>query len=161
MKSGVRFLLTLALAAIAAILTVSCRHTGKTVYAYFANVDDTGWDPFSEVVFCPWPIDSVITDGEKFDLALCIRYRADSPIRSLPLALRFESDADDAVTTDTVTLQMPLHEGLSRRQALCESCDTIRRGITLQPGFMLTVTPLLNKEDAKGIVNIGAVLSRR
>lgn len=137
----------------------ACRHTGNTVYAYFADIDEAGWDPFDDIVFMPYPMDSVVSQGEYFDLALCVRYRADSPIESLPLSIGFQSDKDNDAVYDTVAIPLPVDQRLTHRPSFYETCDTIRR-MRIEPGLMVTVASLLRKEDAKGIVNVGMTLSR-
>lgn len=153
-----RTLLILTSFVIICVLT-GCRHTGNTVYAYFADIDETGWDPFDEIVFMPYPMDSVVSPGEVFDLAVCVRYRADSPIESIPLTIGFQSDTDNEAVYDTVAIPLPTNQGLTHRPSFYETCDTIRR-MRIDHGFMVTVASLLRKEDAKGIVNIGMTLSR-
>lgn len=149
------------------LLTTGCRHVDRVVYASFADIPAEGWDPLFTPVFNPWPVDSIMTPTDRYDVELVVRCTSTCQPESLPVVVE-QSDSSGRVTADT--LFIPLQKDLSSRaplpmirssrlSTLIKECsDTIARDFHPAPGWNVTLYNLLNQKETKGILSIGVVM---
>ena len=74
------------------LLCGSCRRVDDVVYADFATFDREGWDPVCVIPFFPWPMDSVLSPADRFDLILTLRYSPADSSSVMPLEITEEDE---------------------------------------------------------------------
>lgn len=150
----------IALACVLLLVAGSCRRVEQTVYSSFQRAGKNGWDPEEPLVFMPWPADSAETLSRTYRLTLHVRYKSENPIPPLPISILIEDDEGNT-HTDTVTVALfdnaghPLGTG---KWGIYMAGDTLMRSLLLQPGFLVTLSPLLPKQSTRGILDVGLSL---
>ena len=85
------------------LLCGSCRRVDDVVYADFATFDREGWDPVCVIPFFPWPMDSVLSPADRFDLILTLRYSPADASSVIPLEIT-EEDENGEIETRQVSV---------------------------------------------------------
>ena len=145
------------------ILAVSsgCRRVENTVWAEFCDIPSDGWDPIHIYSLQPWPVDSVVNPGDRFDIALACRFLTGNHPRHLHLAYSL-SLYDSILRSDTLTLDLlppRKRPGGYGSYGVYEVIDTVIRDIELIPGTPLDLRNLTTREQTAGILEVGARLS--
>ncbi|MDE7116669.1 MAG: gliding motility lipoprotein GldH [Muribaculaceae bacterium] len=143
------------------LLCGSCRRVDDVVYSDFATFDREGWDPVCVIPFFPWPVDSVLSPSDRFDLILTLRYSPADASSVIPLEIT-EEDENGEIGTHRVSVRLRDKEGkpLGRKSVyLYEVSDTLRRDFALADGYLVGITSLSPLENTRGLRNIGLTLS--
>ena len=131
-------------------------------YSKFYDFGSDGWNPAECLEFNPWPADSVMNVGDKYDLILSLRYSGKCRLSRLPIRIE---QVSLSLSPDTTFLEIPLttEKGTRRGKGsytIYEVSDTIARNITLTEGYTITLFNPLDAQSTSGITNIGLILSR-
>ena len=143
------------------LLCGSCRRVDDVVYADFATFDREGWDPVCVIPFFPWPMDSVLSPADRFDLILTLRYSPADASSVIPLEIT-EEDENGEIETRQVSVRLRDKDGkpLGHKSVyLYEVSDTLRRNFALTDGYSVGITSLSPLENTRGLRNIGLSLS--
>lgn len=141
----------------------SCRRVGNVVYADFAAFGTEGWDPVCVVPFSPWPVDSVVTPDDRFDLILTLRYSPGEVPMEIPLEIT-EEDENGIAGTNRISIRLRDKEGKPRGRKglwLYEISDTLRRGFRIPDGYLVEIASLSPSSHTRGLRNIGLTLIKR
>lgn len=139
----------------------SCRRVDNVVYSEFANFDSRGWDPVCVLPFSPWPMDSIINTGDKFDLILTLRYAPDYATSLIPLEIT-EEDENGVFATTRVSVRLLDKNGKPRGRKsvyLYEISDTLRKGFKLSDGYAVNIATLSPPSNTRGLRNLGLTLA--
>lgn len=142
------------------LIASGCRNVRDTLYAAYADIPSSGWNPAEPVIFQPFPADTSLV-GEKMTLILCARYRTSKPLPPLPLLVSIE-DEKEVMRNDTLFLRTfnsdgnPIAKGVL---GIAEVTDTLLHDFTLEKGLSVSISPLLPPIDSAGLLNIGIKLS--
>lgn len=149
------------------LLTAGCRHVDRVVYSSFADLPSNGWDPLFTPVFHPWPVDSVMSSADRYDVELVVRRSDACRLRSLPVVVEM-ADSSGRVTADTVVIPLrdeksapaplPMIKSSRLSRLIGECRDTIARDFHPAPGWNITLYNLLNQTETRGILSIGVVM---
>lgn len=142
----------------AAILTsmTSCIHIDTPAWSHFFKVGEEGWNPEDILVFEPESPDSTGFKNPGYDFTLILRSSSRSHIDRLPLAVCIE-DNNDIIKTDTIMIESSASNGMVSRNTfgVTETTLDLISDIKVEDGFSITVSPLLNAENSKGLLNVG------
>lgn len=160
-RNIIRKMASLSGVAIFLLSSLACSRIEKVEYSRFYDFGRRGWDPVECLEFNPWPADSVMHPGDKFDIILCVRYSGKCRLRELPLRIEQVSLSQ---APDTLSLSIPLFTSSGARRGkgpytVYEITDTIVRSVSLSEGYTLTLFNPLDARATAGITNIGLILS--
>lgn len=139
----------------------SCRRVDNVVYSEFANFDNEGWDPVCVLPFSPWPMDSILTHADRFDLILTLRYAPNYPSSEIPLEIS-EEDENGVFATNRLTVRLRDKNGKPRGRKslyLYEISDTLRRDMQLSDGYVVNIATLSPPSNTQGLRNLGLTLA--
>lgn len=139
----------------------SCIRDNNTVYSEFADIPNSGWDPVRVIPFSPWPIDSVISPNDRFNMNLTIRHDGHLSIDTLSILITEESL--DGIQEKTIQVPVRNSKGkyLGKREyALYETSVPIHRDFKLPRNFGITLTPLAARASTSGLRNVGVSLNK-
>lgn len=149
-----------------AILTLlaftSCNEVKQTAYSEFVAFGSDGWDPVCTLDFFPYPTDSVITTGDKFDLILTLRYSPRDLASAIPMEIT-EEDEEGVIGSKRVTVPLCDADGKPRGKrgiALYEISDTIKKDFSLPDGYSISVQSLSPADNTLCLRNLGIILVR-
>lgn len=138
-------------------LLPSCRRVENVVYADFENFGSEGWDPALPLPFVPWPMDSIVNPGDKFDLILTVRYSPLSSLSIFPIEMS-EEDENGVFATTRIDLRLRDEKGKPRGKkgiSLYEYSDTLRRNFSIPDGYLIELQSLSPLENSYGLNSIG------
>ena len=152
-------MINIAWACLAVCLTLlpSCRRVDNVVYADFENFGSDGWDPARPLPFVPWPMDSIVNPGDRFDLVLTVRYSPLSSLSLLPVEIS-EEDENGVFAKTRINLRLRDGKGHPRGKkgiSLYEFSDTIRRNFSIPDGYLIELQSLSPIEGTEGLNSIG------
>lgn len=139
----------------------SCRRVDNVVYSEFANFDNEGWDPVCVLPFSPWPMDSILTHADRFDLILTLRYAPNYPSSEIPLEIS-EEDENGVFATNRLTVRLRDKNGKPRGRKslyLYEISDTLHRDMQLSDGYVVNIATLSPPSNTQGLRNLGLTLA--
>lgn len=139
----------------------SCRRVDNVVYSEFANFDNEGWDPVCMLPFSPWPMDSILTHADRFDLILTLRYAPNYPSSEIPLEIS-EEDENGVFATNRLTVRLRDKNGKPRGRKslyLYEISDTLHRDMQLSDGYVVNIATLSPPSNTQGLRNLGLTLA--
>ena len=160
MERRVTSKIVLTLLAIGIVFLPSCRRVENVVYADFEDFGSMGWDPARLLPFVPWPMDSIVTPEDRFELVLTVRYSPSIQTSIIPLEIT-EENADSVFATTRVNLKIRDENGeLKGRKgiSLYEYSDTIRSSFSIPDGYQVELQSLAAMEDSYGLRSIGFTL---
>lgn len=143
-------------------MLTSCKEVKTTAYSDFVAFGSDGWDPVATIDFSPYPADSVITPGERFDLILTLRYSPRNLAQVIPLEIT-EEDEEGVIATRHVSIPLCDTDGKPRGKksiALYEVSDTIRSRFPLPDGYSISIQSLSPTENTLCLRNLGMILVR-
>lgn len=142
----------------AAILTSlsSCVHIETPAWSHFFKVGEEGWNPEDMLVFEPQSPDSTGFKDPGYDFTLILRSSSRRPVDNLPLAICVE-DNNGIIMSDTLMIgASPSDATVSRNTfGVTETTVDLLSDTKVDEGFSITVSPLLNAENSKGLLNVG------
>lgn len=143
-----------------ALLSAACTDSDTVPYSHFEQVGSDGWDPLDILVFEPWPADSAAAAGSVYRMDLVMRYSSRFRTADLPLALTIE-DENGIVRADTIVIKPADSKNVETRQryGVREMRMTLDPQLRLHDGFAVTVSPLAAREQTKGMLNVGIILT--
>ncbi len=139
------------------VMSAACRRVDNVAYADFENFGSEGWDPALPLPFVPWPMDSIVNPGDKFDLVLTVRYSPRSSISQIPIEI-CEEDENGVFAKTRFTLNLRDNKGDPRGKkgiSLYEFSDTLRRNFSIPDGYMIELQSLSPVEATYGLNSIG------
>lgn len=139
----------------------ACTEINNVEYSKFYDFGNKGWSPDECLEYMPWPGDSVVDGGRRYDLVLCLRYSAKCKLSRLPIRME---QVSLSMSPDTTLLEIPLITEAGYRRGkgsytIYEISDTIARNIALSDGYTVTLFNSLDAVATEGITNIGIILS--
>lgn len=142
------------------VLSQNCTDGNPPVYSEFIDLGTNGWDPINILPYNPYPIDSTMNPGERFDLILTVRYSLRGNDTSLPIQIYEESSLGVVENRRiTVPLRNSRGEPLGRKGVvLYEVSDTLRRNFVLPPHYDVSITSLAPRSRTRSIRAIGLTL---
>lgn len=146
----------------AVTLFASCSEVENTAYSDFVAFGTDGWDAACVVGFSPYPADSILSPGDKFDLIVTLRYSARNLSGDIPLEIT-EEDEEGVTGSTRVNIRICDNDGKpigKKGIALYEISDTIRRDFSLPEGYSLSISSLSPPENTLCLRNLGITLSR-
>lgn len=144
------------------LMLTSCNEVKQTAYSEFVAFGSDGWDPVCVLDFAPYPVDSVCTPGDKFDLILTLRYSPRDLAEVIPIEIT-EEDEEGVIGTRRVSIPLCDADGKPRGKrgiALYEISDTIKKGFSLPDGYSISVQSLSPAENTLCLRNLGIILVR-
>lgn len=141
----------------------SCLQVMDVEYSRFENIPEEGIPPHRIYDFSPVPADSASLDSIPYDLILVVRYSNKMDVSRITFDIEQYSLCHAA--PDTTNIEIPLFDthGQSIGKGnffLYEKTDTIFKGIKIHPGYTLSVSTPLSRDDTRGIRAIGIILAR-
>lgn len=157
---GVRAFVWLAVTFVALLVT-SCRQSGGVDYSHFEQIGSEGWDPLDQLVFEPWPMDSVLVPGRTYRMRLVFRYSTLAKVPDLPLAVTVE-DENGVMRSDTIVINHDGDSSVARKTkyGVREFGITLDPSVALRDGYAVTLSPLASREQTQGLLNVGIILTR-
>ena len=152
----------LLIAILSLLALTSCNEVKDVAYSEFVAFGSDGWDPVCPLDFSPYPADSVMTPGEKFDLILTLRYSPRNLASVIPIELT-EEDEEGVMATTRISIPLCNAKGKPRGMrgiALYEVSDTIKKGVSLPDGYSISVQSLSPAENTLCLRNLGIILVR-
>lgn len=161
--------LVLQIAAVLSALAVcSCGNTDRPLrpsYSHFERIPTDGWDPTDIIQFEPWPLDSTETANNVYRMDLVLRYSARNSLESLPLALTIE-DGNGETITDTIVIgngpagvrKPTWHE--RTQYGVREVTAGLQEHVRLSDGYAVSISPLIERNNTVGLLNVGLMLTR-
>lgn len=144
----------------------SCGRLDKVEYSDYRDFGPQGWDPARYLEFTPWPADSSRAAYAHYDLLLYVRYSDKCGLQSLPVVVETVSlSGIGSERPDTLMVSVPLYSSTGERKGkgsytVFEVLDTLRKDISVVPGYRVTISNPLDAPSTRGLVNIGLILSR-
>lgn len=138
----------------------SCRRVDNVVYADFAAFGTDGWDPICVIPFTPWPADSIVNPGDRFDIILTLRYSPRDASSEIPLEVT-EEDENGIMQTRRMTVRLRGDNGKLRGKKsifLYEISDTLRNDFKIPDGYMVEIASLSPASNTLGLRNIGLTM---
>ncbi|MDE7438387.1 MAG: hypothetical protein K2M93_07870 [Muribaculaceae bacterium] len=142
------------------LMLTSCEEVKQTAYSEFVAFGSDGWDPVCTLDFTPYPTDSVITPGEKFDIILTLRYSSRNLTDAIPMEIT-EEDEEGVMATEQVTIALCDRNGKPRGKrgvALYEISDTIKKDYSLPDGYSISIQSLYPADNTLCLRNLGIIL---
>lgn len=145
------------------IVSAACRRVDDVVYSEFETIPTDGWNPAFVASFAPWPADSVMTPGTRYDLQLTIRYSPSQANTEIPLEI---TEEDETGITDVrdITVHLRDADGNPRGRKgvfLYEISDTLRKAFTPPAEYLVEIATLSPEANTRGIRNVGVTMIRR
>ncbi len=156
------FLLLCSFISLTSLLLPACRRVNDVVYSETYDIGSLGWDPSRPYCFNPYPADSTLAPGDRFDLLLNLRHTAAMRLAELPIAVRIETN-DATLLLDTLRLNMRQPNGrFAGRKELTvyELSDTLLRSVELRPGLAVELRPLLPASATRNVVSVGITMTQ-
>lgn len=144
------------------IILSGCREVDDVVYSEFSIIDPDGWDPVETLEFSSFPADSATFDNTLYDLRIMVRYDRSFSNRIIPLFVEQTVDGN-VIERDSVSLVLYDDKGDPTGKGslgVFERFTILEHDMPLKEGYSVTLSPLLNKQDSKGILNVGVSLKR-
>lgn len=151
-----------AIIAFIAIFVTSCREVENVAYSDFVAFGTEGWDPLYVIDFSPFPVDSVLEHGEKFDIILTLRYSPKHLAQQIPIEVT-EEDEGGVIGTSRISVSLCDADGKPKGKrgiALYEISDTLKRDFVLPEGYMLSLSSLSPSSNTLCLRNLGITLKR-
>lgn len=141
------------------LLCPSCSDDGR-IWTKSVSLPGSEWSADRKLIFEP---DSDILMKDKASrLIMFVRYRGDSNFQTLPLLVETESEAvGHEYSVDSVKIKLFDEGGIPAGKGnfgTYEKADTFSMLYPIPPGWTMTVRPVLDNENAKGIVDFGITL---
>lgn len=132
-------------------------------YSSFIDISGDGIPENRAYVFFPVPADSLSSGIVDYDVILVVRYNSSAKAGSIILDVEELSLRDE--NPDTIRVSIPLFDDNDEpvgkgNYSIYEAADTLRHGIRIQDGYLLSVSTPLPREETIGIRSIGIILSR-
>ncbi|MDE6339142.1 MAG: hypothetical protein K2K97_05075 [Muribaculaceae bacterium] len=146
----------------ATIILFGCNQSNKVTYSEFVAFGSDGWDPMCTVGFSPYPMDSVVKKGDKFNLILTLRYTAKDLTQVIPLEIT-EEDENGVIRTERRSIRLCDKDGDptgNKGIALYEISDTLHSHLSLPDGYSLSIQSLSPPENTLCLRNLGITLVR-
>lgn len=145
--------------AAASMLLPGCIDSHMPAWSKFAEVSSSGWDAADLIVFEPAPYDSTLPPETRYDFDLVLRTSTRNKIRRLPVAIEVE-DANGSIESDTVVIWDPDGPKLTskRTYGVNETKMTLLHGQRLTEGFSITLSPLSDASESRGLLNVGVIM---
>lgn len=137
-------------------LTSSCVHIDAPAWSHFYEVGNDGWSPEDILVFEPISEDSTGFHAQSYDFTLILRSSTRHPIERLPVAVTAE-DANGAIISDTIIIDSADKSRIDTRRSfgVTETTLTLMENERVGDGFLITVAPLLEADESRGLLNVG------
>lgn len=138
-----------------------CGDIQKVRYSCFYSLPESGWNPEMSLEYTPWPTDSILNEGDRFDVVVCVRYSRDARPQGLDMTLSSFTLADEK--PDTVPLSFTLFSPAGKPlgkggYGVYEVTDTVARGIALSEGYNITLLSRADAASTAGVSDIGVIL---
>lgn len=143
------------------MLAGSCRRVENVVYSEFELLGSQGWDPARILSFAPMPVDSVVSDSDRFDLILTARYLPAAGISELPLEIT-EEDENGVFADHRLTLRLRDEKGNPRGRksiSLYEISDTVKKNFHLPDGYLIEIASFSPISDTEGLQSLGLTMT--
>ncbi len=134
----------------------ACSH--PTEHSGFTTIDPVGWIYGDTVRYCPADSDSTFMSS--CDLVIVVRNNNDYEYSNL--WLRLDYPGQDSVHTDTLNVILADDFGNWRGKGIGGSyqlCDTVLRGIALDPSREIKLTHIMRTDTLEGIEQIGIIVN--
>jgi len=141
-------------------LIMSCTQSENVAYSHFEQIGPEGWDPLDMLVFEPWPTDSAAATATTYRMDMVLRHSSRFHIQDIPLAVMTE-DGEGTVWTDTIIISTASASKTKTkvRYGVCETRLTLDSALRLNDGYAVTLSPIAEREQTKGLLNVGLILT--
>lgn len=139
-------------------LVMSCMRSENVLYSHFEQIGAEGWDPLDMLVFEPQPTDTSAATTYRMDIV--VRHSSRFDIRNIPLAVMIEN-SEGVVRSDTIVIS-PDGDGRTEakeRYGVREIRLTLDSALRLSDGYAVTLSPIVERERTKGLLNVGLILT--
>lgn len=136
-----------------------CRRIDNVVYAEYQPVDESGWNPITVYGFSPWPMDSIYSTSDRYNLEVCVRFNRLRGNPELNMLVR-QFFADGGEKADTLRMRLSDRgDGMKCAHGICEVTETIATGIPIEEGYFVEMQSLTPADRSRGLINVGMRMS--
>lgn len=145
-----------------AMIPMACRRVDNVAYSHFECLGNEGWDPVMVLPFFPFPMDSIITPADRYDLILTLRYSPRTSTAVIPLEIS-EEDENGPMESRRLNIRLRDDNGnfIGRGGLpMYEISDTIKRNFKLPDGYLVELASLSPEENTTCIHSVGLSLRK-
>lgn len=138
------------------LLLAGCVDINRPDWVHYAEISGQGWNPEDVLIYEPVPADSLVPASTLYDFKVIMRSATRSNISELPVAVTVE-DAEGVVRADTIIIGGSNGPHLESRKAygVRETTFMLMKATPLKEGLSITLSPLADASNSKGLLNIG------
>ena len=145
-----------------AMIPMACRRVDNVAYSHFESLGGEGWDPVMVLPFFPFPLDSIVSPTDRYDLILTLRYSPRTSTAVIPLEIS-EEDENGPLDSRRIIIKLRDDNGnfIGRGGLpMYEISDTIKRDFKLPDGYMVEIASVSPVENTKCLQAVGLTLRK-